>query len=269
MPSPLKLFYMSVWRNLLTLTRYKVNFLFSFLTSAIFGVGMLVFSLVIDGSLIGEAIGSTNYVAFLVLGFSFQSWQGTALRSASTMFQGELGSGQIDYTLSCPFSRYWYMVTNIAALAVQDSLFFIPMFSVGVLLTQSTATASGIGLGVLATAVSVASLAQLGVIFGALVLKFRQVTAIFGFFNLAFQIFTGMLLPVQLLPEQVRPIGYGFPQTFGMDLLRHYVMKTNTIMPVEYEWASLFIQMAILAVIARLTVLYMERAAKEQGLHYI
>ncbi len=112
-------------------------------------------------------------------------------------------------------------------------------------------------------------MAQLGVIFGALVLKYRQVTAIFGFFNLAFQIFTGMLLPVQLLPEELRLIGYGFPQTFGMDLLRHYVMKTKTIMPVQNEWVSLFIQMVVLAAIARLAVLYMERAAKEEGLHYI
>jgi len=269
MLKPFKLFYMAVWRNFLTLTRYKANFLFSILTSALFGLGSLIFALALDASLLERTVGSTNYVAFFIFGVCFQSWQGTALWGASSMFQNELGSGQIDYTFSCPFSRYWYIVSNIAASALQDTIFFVPMFSVGLSLTQSTVTPLGVSLGLAATAVSVASLAQLGAIFGALTLRYRQVTAIFGFFNFAFQLLTGMFVPFQLLPMPLRIIGYGLPMTFGMDLLRHYVMGTNSILPVGFEWALLFTQLMILAVIAKLTVLYLERVAKEQGLHYI
>lgn len=143
------------------------------------------------------------------------------------------------------------------------------MFSVGLWLTQSTVTPSGIILGLLATAFSVASLAQLGAIFGALTLRYRQVTSIFGFFNFAFQMLTGMFVPIQLLPIPLQVIGQSLPMTFGMDLLRHYVMGTKSIMLVEYEWMLLLIQLIILASIARLAVLYLERQAKEQGLHYI
>jgi len=95
------------------------------------------------------------------------------------------------------------------------------------------------------------------------------VTAIFGFFNFAFQMLTGMFIPIQILPGPLQILGQSLPQTFGMDLLRHYVMGTKSIMPVEYEWILLFLQLVILAVIARLAVLYLEREAKEQGLHYI
>ncbi len=269
MASPLKLFYMAVWREILTLTRYKANFVFEILTSLLFAFGMLVFAVAFDVSVLGQTVGSTNYVAFVTLGLSFQSWQGIALWNAAGRFQGELSTGQIDYTFSCPFSRYWYVTSNIAASAILSILFFAPMLSVGLWFTKETITMEGLLLGLVATLVSVASLAQLGTVFASLVLRYRQVTAVFGFFNFAFQILTGMLVPFQLLPLPLRVIGYGMPQTFGMDLLRYYAMRTKPIMPVEYEWISLFAQLAILSLLAKLAIVYLERTAKEQGLHYI
>jgi len=74
MVSPLTLFYMAVWREFRTLTRYKANFVFEILSSALFGFGMLVLAVAFDASLLGDTVGSTNYVAFITLGISFQSW---------------------------------------------------------------------------------------------------------------------------------------------------------------------------------------------------
>ncbi len=269
MVSPVKMFYMSVWRNFLTLKRYKANFLFSIVTSVVAGFGLLVIAVGIDNSVLGAAVGSTNYVAFVILGISYQSWQGIAMWRAAGIFQGELRSGQIDYTFSCPFSRYWYIVTNIAAAAVQETIFFSPMLCVGFWFTRETLTVTGVFLGLLATMVSVVALAQLGAIFAALVLRYRQVTAIFGFFQAAFLFLTGMFVPLQLLPVPLQIVGYGLPMTFGMDLLRHYVMGTRPIMTVGYEWASLLAQLAVLALIAKLAVRHLEKVAREEGLHYL
>ncbi|MBO3803168.1 MAG: ABC transporter permease [Candidatus Brockarchaeota archaeon] len=269
MARALKLFYMAVWRNFLVLTRYKANFLFEILTSLFIGGCMLILSAAFDTSMLGEMVGSTNYVAFMIFGISFQSWQGTALWSAADLFRGELSTGQIDYTFSCPFSRYWYIVSNIAAQAVQSTIFFVPMFCVGLWFTGETLTFPGLLLGLAATTISVAGLAQLGAIFAALVLKYRQVTAIFGFFNLAFQFLTGMFIPFQLLPAPLQALGFGLPITFGMDLLRHYVMGTRPLMVVEYEWIALFAQLVALSAAAKFFVSWLERNAKEEGLHYI
>jgi len=269
MVNPLTLFYMAVWRELHTLTRYKANFVFEILTSALFGFGMLVLAVAFDTSLLGDTVGSTNYVAFITLGISFQSWQSIALWRAAGMFQGELSTGQIDYTFSCPFSRYWYIVTNIGASAILSTVFFTPMLCVGLWFTRETLTAAGLFLGLIATLLTVVALAQLGTIFAALVLRFRQVTAIFSFFNFAFQMLTGMFVPFQLLPLPLQVIGYALPPTFGMDLLRYYTMNTTSIMAVEYEWISLFALFISLSLIARLVTRYLEKSAKEQGLHYI
>ena len=269
MVNPLTLFYMAVWRELHTMTRYKANFIFELLSSALFGFGMLVLAVAFDASLLGDTVGSTNYVAFITLGISFQSWQSIALWRAAGMFQGELSTGQIDYTFSCPFSRYWYIVTNIGASAILSTVFFTPMLCVGLWFTRETLTPVGLFLGLIATLLTVVALAQLGTIFAALLLRFRQVTAIFSFFNFAFQMLTGMFVPFQLLPLPLQLIGYALPMTFGMDLLRYYTMNTTSIMAVEYEWISLFALFISLSLIARLVTRYLERTAKEQGLHYI
>jgi ABC-2 type transport system permease protein len=259
---------MAVWRNFLILRRYKANFLFQILTSLLFGLGMLLFALLFDASVLARAVGTTNYAAFVTLGLSFQAWQGTALLGASNMFLNELSTGLIDYTFCCPFSRYWYIIGNIAALAVQETLFFIPMMTVGFWFTKETLTASGVVLGLIATMLSIIALAQLGTIFASLVLRYRQVTAIFNFFNFAFQMLTGMFVPLELLPASLQIIGECIPFTFGMDLLRHYLMGTKSIMTIGYEWIALLIEFAAYVSIALLAVFYLERSAKEQGLHY-
>jgi len=267
--SPLKIFYMAVWRNLINLSRYKVNFISSIVISVLWALGMLFFSLIFDSSIFGRTVGTTNYVAFIILGISFQSWQGTALWSASSMLQGELSTGQIDYTFTCPFSRYWYIVSNIAALAVQDSLFFLPTFSVGLWFSNATLTIHGLLLGLASTLLTIAALVQLGVIFAALTLRYRQVTAIFSFFNFAIQMLSGMLVPIQILPTPLQIIGFSIPVTFGMDLLRHYIMGTFTIFNHIHEWIILIVQLALLSLIAKFVVSYLESKAKEEGLHYI
>ena len=74
------------------------------------------------------------------------------------------------------------------------------MFAVGLWFTRSTLTLDGPALGLSATALSVGALSQMGACFAALVLRHQQVTAIFGLFNFAFQMLTGMFIPLQLLP---------------------------------------------------------------------
>jgi ABC-2 type transport system permease protein len=270
MASTARLFYMAVWRDWLSLKRYKLNFVFELFSSALFGLGMLLFALAFDTALLERTVGTTNYVSFMIFGIAYQSWQSVALWGAAEMFRNELGSGQIDYTFSCPFSRYGYMICNVAALAARSTIFFVPVFAVGLWFTRATFTPLGLLLGLSATALSVGALAQMGTCFAALVLRHQQVTAVFGLFNFGFQMLTGMFLPLQVLPPSLRTIGIvALPQSFGMDLLRHYVMGTRTVLELPYEWAVLLGQVVLYGLLAQLAVRRLERSARDQGLHYL
>jgi ABC-2 type transport system permease protein len=266
----MRLYYMAVWRNWLSLKRYRLDFAFGLLSSALFGVGMLLFALAFDADLLERTLGTTNWMSFMIFGVAFQIWQGVALWGSAEMFRNELNSGQIDYTFTCPFSRYGYIISNVAAKATLDTFGFIPMFAVGLWFTRSTLTLEGLVLGLAATALSVAALSQMGACFGALVLRHRQVTAIFALFNFAFQMLTGMFIPLQVLPTALRIVGIiAFPQSLGMDLLRHYLMGTRTVLVVHVEWLILLAQFVVLGLLAQQAVRRLERSAREEGLHYI
>jgi ABC-2 type transport system permease protein len=265
-----RIFYMAVWKNWLILTRYKLDFAFGLLSSALFGLGMLLFALAFDAALLERTLGTTNWMSFMIFGVAYQIWQGVALWGSADMFHSELSSGQIDYTFTCPFSRYGYIICNIAAKAVLDTFGFIPMFAVGVLFTLSTLTPDGLALGLVATLLSVASLSQMGACFAALVLRHQQVSSIFSLFNFAFQMLTGMFIPLQILPAALRVLGIvAFPQSLGMDLLRHYLMGTRTLLVLPAEWLVMLAQFAVLGLLAQLAVRRLERSAREEGLHYL
>lgn len=265
-----RLFYMAVWRNWLILKRYKLDFVFALLSSALFGVGMLLFALAFDPALLEKTLGTSNWISFMIFGIAYQIWQGVALWGSAEMFRDELSSGQIDYTFTCPFSRYKYIISNVAAKAVLDTFGFIPMFAVGLWFTRSTLTFDGLALGLAATALSVGSLSQMGACFAALVLRHRQVSSIFNLFNFAFQMLTGMFIPLQLLPRALRVLGIiAFPQSLGMDLLRHYLMGTWTLLAVPVEWLIMLAQFVVLGMLAQLAVRRLERSAREEGLHYL
>ena len=270
MAASMRLFYMAIWRNWLSLKRYKVNFVFSLLSSGLLGFGLLLMAAAFDTGILERAMGTSNYVSFIVLGTSYQAWQSVALWGAAEMFRNELTTGQIDYTFACPFSRYAYIISNIGALAVQETLFFIPMFAVGLWFTRTTITLGGLALGLAATALSVAALSQMGACFASLVLRYRQVSGLFSLLNFAFQFLTGMFVPLQVLPSGLRTFGaLVLPQSMGMDLLRHYVMGTRTLYAVPYEWAVLALQLVAYGILARVIVRWLERTARVQGLHYL
>jgi ABC-type multidrug transport system permease subunit len=69
-----------------------------------------------------------------------------------------------------------------------------------------------------------------------LVRRHRQVSAVFSLFNFAFQMLTGMFIPLQILPATLRELGIvAFAQILGMDLLRAYLMGTQTLMAAPSE----------------------------------
>jgi ABC-type Fe3+/spermidine/putrescine transport system ATPase subunit len=167
-------------------------------------------------------------------------------------------------------SAYFRLTVRENLLYFAHALRGVPMLAVGLWFTRTTVTVGGLLLGLLATALSIAALAQMGACFAALVLRHQQITAVFGLFNFAFQMLTGMFIPIQVLPRALRYVGIVFlPMSFGMDLLRHYVMGTRTVLPVPYEWAVLGAQVVVYAIVARFVVGWLERIARDQGLHYL
>lgn len=263
-----RLGYMVSWRRVKEMIRYKANFVFGLLSSVAWSAAMLLVAPLYSAANVGSIVGTQNFISFLLLGIAFQSYQSVALWSASGHLQWELSVGITDYVFASPVSRYWYMVSISVANALAESIFFVPMFIVAILFTNFTFSAVELMLSLVAVALSVFVLIQIGVLFSALVLQFKQVSSIFGFLNLAFQMLTGMLVPLQMLPEPLKIASTFFPQTFGIDLSRHHLLHSSLVFPYMFEWLMLLLELLILAAVSLIALKYIERVAKKQGLHF-
>lgn len=262
----LTILYMTVWRRIKEITRYKLNFILDLAMNFVWGIGLMIFVFVIDPAKLGGAIGSSNYFIFLLVGIAFQSFQGASTWGAWEI-RDELTRGQIEYTFASPVSRYLYIFSNSFSQAVIGAIFGVmPMFTIAFIFLGNIPSPLTILLVCITLVLTLLALCQLGVIMSSAILIFKDISAVMSILNFLFQIATGMFVPVQLMPEPMKMLAFLIPLTHGIDLARHFIMGSNTIWPLEVELGMLTLLLVVFGLLARATTSYLERKAKKEGL---
>jgi len=266
MNSFLRLTYMSSWRRIKEITRYKVNFALETVMNFVWGFGVLVFAAVADPGKLQSTIGSTNYPIFLLIGVAFQAYTGASIYGAWEIHD-ELTKGQIEYTFASPVSRYFYILSYSLSQAIIGTIFMLlPNFAIAALFLGGLPSPSAIAMACISVILTFLALCQIGVMISSTLLVLKNVSAIMSIFNFLQQIVTGMLVPVQFLPEPIKALAFVIPFTHGIDLARHFILGTNTIWPVEVELGALVVLLIVLSALAKLSTSYLERKAKREGL---
>ena len=186
--------------------------------------------------------------------------------------------GKLEYTFTCPISRYWFIVGNALGVAATNALLFTPMFILAITFVGLTFTTIGFVLGLLAIALSVIVLVQMGAIFSSLVLRYRKVTSIFGVLSTTFQFLGGTYVPVQTFPLFLKIVALLLPNVFGIDLLRIHIMGTTPILyefipniplSIIIQWGVLIAELFIFWALAKIAVNRGEKAGMKDGFYYL
>ncbi len=82
-----------------------------------------------------------------------------------------------------------------------------------------------------------------GFAFAALVLLMREANTLVDVSSFLVQGLSGTNFPVQSLPSWLIPIALALPLTYGMDAVRGWILKTNTILPLRVEIALVIVFM--------------------------
>jgi len=263
----LRLTFMSTWRRLKEITRYKVNFGLDTAMSFVWALGALILAAVVDPLKLQSTVGSPNYPVFLLIGVAFQAYTGASTYGGYEIHD-ELTKGQIEYTFASPVSRYYYMLSYSLSQAIIGTIFsLLPMFAIAALLSGGgLPSPSAMAMACLSVILAFLALCQIGVIISSALLILKNVSAIMNFFNFLQQFATGMLVPVQFLPEPMQALAFVIPFTHGIDLARHFILGTSTIWPVEVELGALVALLVVLSILAKFSTSYLERKAKREGL---
>jgi ABC-2 type transport system permease protein len=238
----------------------------------------LIFLAVIDVSTVNEAVGTTNIAAFMLLGVAFVPFINVGLWESSITLASDMQLGKLEYSFTCPISRYWFIVGNALGVAATNAIFFIPMFAFALAFVGLGFSVFDMVLGLLSVVLCVFVLVQMGAIFSSLVLKYRKVSSLFGVLSVTFQFLGGTYVPVQTFPPILMAVALTLPNVFGIDLLRVHMLGTTPIlmeyispMPVALaiEWIVLGVELVIFFILAKIAIRYGERAGMETGFYYL
>ncbi|MHA1712736.1 MAG: ABC transporter permease [Candidatus Ranarchaeia archaeon] len=276
MPSKLCVVYAVAWRRVKHMIKYRLNFIGTLVSQALALVFYLVFLAVMDVTVFSASVGTTNIAAFMFLGIAFVPFINVGLWESSVTLASDMELGKLEYTFTCPISRYWFVMGNTLGVAATNAILFAPMFSLAVIFAGLTFTLTELALGLLAIGLSV--LVQIGTIFSSLVLRYRKVSSIFGILSLIFQFLAGTYVPIQTFPFPLRIIALTLPNSFGIDLLRVHLMGTtpmlseyipNRLLAIITQWVILVVELLIFVVLAKIALIKGEKAGLEQGFYYL
>ncbi|MHA2135580.1 MAG: ABC transporter permease [Candidatus Thorarchaeota archaeon] len=276
--SGLRVAYAVAWRRIRHMTKYRLNFVGSVASRVMSLLFYLIFLAVIDITIVDQAVGTTNIAAFMFLGVAFVPFINVGLWESSITLASDMELGKLEYSFTCPISKYWFIVGNALGVAATNTIFFIPMFAFALAFVGLGYSVLELLLGLLAIVLSVFVLVQIGAIFSSLVLKYRKVSSLFGVLSVTFQFLGGTYVPVQTFPPILKAIALGLPNVFGIDLLRVHMLGTTPILiewvssitlAIALEWIILVIELVMFFLLARVAIRYGEKAAMETGYYYL
>jgi ABC-2 type transport system permease protein len=85
-----------------------------------------------------------------------------------------------------------------------------------------------------------------GFAFAGIVLLMREANTMVDVGSFLVQGFSGTNFPVQSLPSWLIPVALALPLTYGLDAVRGFLLKTQTILPIPVEIALLIVSMFLM-----------------------
>ncbi|MFX1511079.1 MAG: ABC transporter permease [Promethearchaeota archaeon] len=272
----LHLSYISGWRRIKHHIKYPVNFAGMILSSLLSLALFALFLPILDLDVVEEATDTRNLAGFMFLGIAFNSFNFVALQGSSMYLESDMQLGKLEYSFTCPISRYKYIFSNALGVTAIQTLFFLPMFALAHVLVGFHYSLLDFCLALFATVIAILVLIQIGVAFSALVLRYTKIYSIFGVTDSIMRFVGGSYVPVQTFPVFLQVFALFLPNIFGIDLLRVHLLHTTPILAefvgdehlaIFLEWAILIGEFVLFYLLARIAVQAGERAGLQKGFY--
>ena len=186
--------------------------------------------------------GTGDYMSFILLGTILSNFILTVFWGMGYALKNDMDAGVLESNWLTPVSRLLILVGRTLTSLLTTAITSLVMLVIAALLFGFHPT--GNTLAAFLTAIPMLiGLYGFGFAFAALVLLMREANTLVDVSSFLVQGFSGTNFPVQSLPTWLIPIALALPLTYGMDAVRGWILKTNTILPLRVEIALLIVFM--------------------------
>lgn len=219
-----------------------------------------------NGQALGFAAysGSGDYMSFILLGTVLSNFILTVFWGMGYALKEDMDTGVLESNWLTPVSRILILVGRTLASLLTTTITSLIMLAIAATLFGFKPT--GNTLAAFLTAIPMLlGLYGFGFAFAAIVLLMREANTLVDVSSFLVQGLSGANFPVKSLPYWLIPISLMLPLTYGFDAVRGWLLKTNTLLPLQIEVALLIVFMFVMLWLGAWVFYKVERRVRTLG----
>lgn len=200
-----------------------------------------------NGQALGFAAysGSGDYMSFILLGTVLSNFILTVFWGMGYALKEDMDTGVLESNWLTPVSRILILVGRTLASLLTTTITSLIMLAIAGALFGFRPT--GNTFAAFLTAIPMLlGLYGFGFAFAGIVLLMREANTLVDVSSFLVQGLSGSNFPVKSLPYWLIPISLMLPLTYGFDAVRGWLLKTNTLLPLQTEVALLIVFMFVM-----------------------
>ena len=189
--------------------------------------------------------GSGDYMSYILLGTVLTNFILTVFWGMGLALKEDMDAGVLESNWLTPVSRLLILVGRTLTSLLTTTITSLVMLALGAALFGFKPTGSV--LAAFLTAIPMLlGLYGFGFAFAGVVLLMRDANTLIDVGSFLVQGFSGTNFPVKSLPYWLIPVSLMLPLTYGLDAIRGFLLKTNTLMPINTEITILIVFMFVM-----------------------
>ena len=209
--------------------------------------------------------GTTDYVAYIVVGLTMYMWLNVTLWDVGFQLRGEQMRGTLESNWLCPVWRYSILLgPSMTKLLISLVFMAIAVLEYG-LVVGNWLVGSNIWLVLLIMLLVIPSIYGIGIIFGSLVLRVQEAHTMVFLVRGIFMIFSGVSYPLAVMPEWMQTVAACLPLTYAVHAIRAVTLSGATFSDLRYDLTILALFAVGLTVVGYWLFQFTERRARRTG----
>ncbi len=220
----------------------------------------------VNGKAIGfsQYSGTTDFMSFILLGTVLENFINAVFWGMGYALKNDMDSGVMESNWLTPIPRLLILVGHSVTNLLVTMITSAGMLIFGGLLFGFHASGD-VFKAFIPIIPMMLGLYGFGFAFAAVVMLLREANALVDMSSFLVQIFSGSNFPVNALPKFLLPIALALPLTYGLDAIRHYLIKTQTIVSIQLELLLLVVFMFVMLWIGITTFRSLEKRVRTLG----
>lgn len=208
--------------------------------------------------------GTTDYMSYIIVGTALANFIMAVFWGMGFSLKWDMNGGVLEANWLSPLPRPLMLVGRTFSSIATTSITSLGMILVAKLLWGFNPIGD-LWPALLTLLPLLIGLYGFGFAFAAVVMLMREANTLVDSGSFIIQILSGANFPVTVLPKWLLPVSLALPLTYGFDAVRGYLLKTPTLLPLQWELIILVAFMFVMIFVGLRTFYALERRVLQKG----